>query len=491
MSVAGFVGANPAALLGVAETLEQYALRIRAVGHAVEQPLLRVPLTAADLSKGVSHIESAIVAEAEELRWRAQVIDAAQDIGVSFGPPGTRSSRIEFASLAIFDLGAWEEAYRQWRTSPDPATLLGMSPAQVSARFAAMSPSLATTFACTHPNLVGALDGASPALRYLANEVLIEAKIDELHTQLEELESSRGRSWVRWLTSTLYLDWIHSPALADVLTEHYQRQIDEYQRWLDEERQILLFDPAGDGRVIEAFGDVVNAGQVGVVVPGMSNDLGNFSQDGGGFRQNALRLYESSLDLGGQDVATIAWLGYNSPDNIGAATRSAASEGAPALRRFLDGIDPQGDKEVTVVAHSYGSVVAGLAAGDGLAVDNLVFVGSPGTTLDHADDAILRSGGRVWVALADDDPIGLGISPRELPPVWVPPPLMPIVFAIDLGANGPEELWHGANPANSAFGADRMATDGSSGHSGYFEAESLLNLARIVQGLYADVELVS
>jgi pimeloyl-ACP methyl ester carboxylesterase len=242
--------------------------------------------------------------------------------------------------------------------------------------------------------------------------------------------------------------------------------------------------------VVEVFGDLAAADRVAVVVPGMSNDLDNFSEEGGGFRENAARLYEASVDLGSQSVATIAWLGYDSPDGIGAATRGAATEGAPALRKFVEGIDPGADKQVTVIAHSYGSVVAGLAAGRGLAADDLVFVGSPGTTLGHADEAILRPGGRVWVALADDDPIGLGISPSELPPSWVPAPLLPVVFAIDLAIEGPEELWHGTNPASDEFGASRLATEGSSGHSAYFAAGSLLNLACIVQGLGDDVELV-
>jgi pimeloyl-ACP methyl ester carboxylesterase len=288
-----------------------------------------------------------------------------------------------------------------------------------------------------------------------------------------------------------FFDWYSSPELKRVLIGHFEQQIKEYRRWLDEGRQILLFDPAGDGRVVEVFGDLAGADHIGVVVPGMSNDVGNFSGEGGGFRENAARLHEESLDLGSQSVATVAWLGYDSPDGIGAATKDAAAGGAPALRRFVEGIDPGADRQVTVIAHSYGSVVAGLAASGGLAADDLVFVGSPGTTLDHADEAILRPEGRVWVALADDDPIGLGISPSELPPPWVPPPLLPVMFAIDLAIAGAEELWHGTNPASEEFGATRLATDGSSGHSAYFEAGSLHNLALIIQGLHDDLETVS
>ena len=90
---------------------------------------------------------------------------------------------------------------------------------------------------------------------------------------------------------------------------------------------------------------------------------------------------------------------------------------------------------------------------------------------------------------ADGDPIAAALSPSELPPWWVPVPLMPTWLAIDM-SNGPESLWHGVNPADDAFGAVRFTTTGSSGHSSYFEAGSLENLVRIMQGHYGDVDVV-
>ncbi len=153
------------------------------------------------------------------------------------------------------------------------------------------------------------------------------------------------------------------------------------------------------------------------------------------------------------------------PDNVGAMSRSAANQGAPALQRFLQGIDPGEDRTITVVAHSYGSVLAGTAARTGLEANDLVFVGSPGTTLDAADEAVLRDGGRVWVALADSDPIALGINLSELPPCWVPPAFWVPWIGIDMWNEGAEDLWHGTNPASEEFGAIRFTTDGCSGHS--------------------------
>ena len=275
--------------------------------------------------------------------------------------------------------------------------------------------------------------------------------------------------------------------IADI--HRLEERRNELQRWLTEDRQILFFEPSGDGRVVEVFGDLSAAERIGVVIPGISNDMDNLSVGNGGFRANALSVYEASIHESATPVATIAWLGYDTPDNVGAVAKSAAAAGAPALQSFLEGVDPVGDKAITVIAHSYGSVLAGTAAQGGIEADNLVVVGSPGTTLDHSSEAVLRPGGRVWVALADSDPIGLGISLSELPPSWLPPIIGPAWFAVDLLRDGPEELWHGANPVGEDFGATRISTDGSSGHSSYFEEESLLNLARIVQGLYSEVEL--
>jgi hypothetical protein len=51
-----------------------------------------------------------------------------------------------------------------------------------------------------------------------------------------------------------------------------------------------------------------------------------------------------------------------------------------------------------------------------------------------------------------------------------------------------DDLWHGTNPVSDEFGAIRIGTEGSAGHSGYFEAGSLDNLALIVSGRYPSAE---
>jgi pimeloyl-ACP methyl ester carboxylesterase len=218
----------------------------------------------------------------------------------------------------------------------------------------------------------------------------------------------------------------------------------------------------------------------------MGNDIANFSGREGGFRRNATALLAATA---GEGVATVAWLGYDTPDGVDAISRSAASAGAPFLARFLQGVDTEDERRITVVAHSYGSVLTGIAAADGIEADNLVFVGSPGTTLDHASEARLRPGGEVWVALAADDPIGLGIDPLESSRRWWDAhPASSAIGAFESLCRR-ESLWHGVNPAAAHFGALRISTDGSSGHSSYFRAGTLENLAAILEGRYSSVDL--
>ncbi|MDJ0496931.1 MAG: alpha/beta hydrolase [Acidimicrobiia bacterium] len=410
MTAAGFVGVHPEGLGDLARHCGETSHQIRRLGGTVDGLLARHRhAAAADIIRLLLAVAAAVAEAADSLEWRAAAI----------------------------------------------ASPVALSPTRVHAVFSRLVPSVATELTDKFPSIVGQLDGVPPHLRYRANQILIERHIGDLEAELDRLGEAK------------------SPGRADridphrLLSTHLLRlQVSEYRRWLAEERQILLFDPRGDGRVIEVFGDLESAEHIAVVVPGITNDKTNFSSAAdGGFRSNASVLYAAAAAIN-PDTATIAWLGYDPPDGIDAGLPGAALLGAPALQRFVAGIDPQTQSDVTVVAHSYGSLVAGLAAAGGLAADDLVFLGSPGTGLDHSSEARLRPPGRVWVGLADGDPIAVTPFPSILP------------------------LWRGANPANHGFGAARFSTEGSFGHSAYFEADSLANLVTIVQGRYGDVALI-
>ncbi|MDI6103167.1 alpha/beta hydrolase [Actinoplanes sp. NEAU-A12] len=284
----------------------------------------------------------------------------------------------------------------------DPARLpdLSAAPAErVAAFFAGLPDGRADELARAHPGVVGNLDGAPIELRYEAN----------------------------------------------------QRQS---PRWAG--RQILALDPRGDGRIAEVLGDLHSATRVTVLVPGVDDTLGNFDTGHGEVRRRSpslqgRRLYEQMrADRPGAHVAVVVWLGYDSPEGVRreAFREERATAGARALDRFVDALAVgRPELAITVVGHSYGSTVVGVAAhGLNDQVTDIVALGSPGMGADSAAD--LRTSARVWAGTAPGD------WTRRLPGVRL------------FGAG------HGRLPIDPAFGAMPLPCGNVDGHDGYFEPGS-------------------
>jgi hypothetical protein len=232
-------------------------------------------------------------------------------------------------------------------------------------------------------------------------------------------------------------------------------------------RKLLSFDGRGAGRVTEVFGDLARADRVAVLVPGSDTSLDTYER----FHEAAASLHRrlARQAPAGTSTAVLAWLGYTTPGTVSATvvTSDRADEAAPSLRDFLRRLRvlTGPDTRVTLLCHSYGSVVCGRAAA-GLDVDDLVLVGSPGTGADSA--AGLRTRARVWAARGADDWVA------EVPHVSVD------LFGTTVG--------FGTDPVSPSFGA-RVFTAGDGGHSDYFRpgSVSLANLSRIVLGETGEV----
>jgi len=262
---------------------------------------------------------------------------------------------------------------------------------------------------------------------------------------------------------------------------------------------IMDFDAAGDGLAVAAFGDPSAAPHVAIVVPGIGNDLGNVAR----LLANAAALQRA----GGLGVATIAWLGYDTPgrpgslDFLGNAWRGGRARAwADELSSFVREVraGAAAGATVTVVAHSYGGRLAAEAArGPGLDVDDLVLLGVPG--LGVGVDAVADLGldpdrVTVWAEATGDPAVHDGLDALAGP--W-----RHVLrgFGIDLGellgvstvlgrlATGGDPIpylpsWHGADPERAAFGACGFDVGGARGHSQYFAGASLASLAAIVAG---------
>ncbi|WP_425264209.1 alpha/beta hydrolase [Streptomyces caeruleatus] len=231
----------------------------------------------------------------------------------------------------------------------------------------------------------------------------------------------------------------------------------------DPARHFLSFDGRGAGLATEVFGDLARADRVAVLVPGSDTSIDTYDR----FRDAARALHERLTRQApqGTRTAVVAWLGYQTPATVSTTvtTPARAEEAAPKLREFvrqLRAVTAGQGARISLLCHSYGSVVCGRAASH-VAVDDIALVGSPGTGADTA--AALHTPARVWAARGSDD--------------WVAE--VPHVRLDLLGTT----VGFGTDPVSPSFGA-RVFAAGAGGHSDYFRpgSTSLANLTRIVLG---------
>jgi pimeloyl-ACP methyl ester carboxylesterase len=168
-------------------------------------------------------------------------------------------------------------------------------------------------------------------------------------------------------------------------------------------------------------------------------------------------------------VATVAWIGYQTPTVVNVASLDLAREGRDALTESLRGLDAiraaGGSSEqpyVSILAHSYGATAALLALQENdVTVDALAMVGSPGSPAESVGQLKVRDG-NVWVADASWDPVSsTGVFGSQ--------PLSPEYGAHHFGVNGAVDPLTGTTLAGSVGHVDYF-TDGS---------ESFRNMALI------------
>ncbi|MFE3825577.1 alpha/beta hydrolase [Streptomyces sp. NPDC059092] len=335
---------------------------------------------------------------------------------------------------------AWERGRIGARHLPDPT-----GPAKtLTAFFASLDSGQQSRLASRYPLAVGNLNGAPVTLRYRANRIaLAQARTAEEGRMQDSRLSSDGRQ------------------LAG-------RRMHRYESLLSGDRQILAFDPSGQGRIAEVLGNLDRAQRVSLVVPGVDTNVLTFERSDRWFSATAgmaesLYSAERKADPGTR-TAVIAWADYTSPAGLGvdAAIGKLAEDGAVRLTALTAALP--GRSEVSLFCHSYGSVVCGVAARSLPArVTDVAVAGSPGMRVENA--AQLGTRAHVWAMRDRDD--------------WIQD--VPYLAVGGLG--------HGADPVTRAFGARVLSAGGAAGHAGYFEpgTESLDNFADIGVGSYRAV----
>ncbi|MFD5792308.1 alpha/beta hydrolase [Streptomyces diastatochromogenes] len=230
-------------------------------------------------------------------------------------------------------------------------------------------------------------------------------------------------------------------------------------------RNLLTFDGRGPGRATEVLGDPTHADHIAVLVPGSDTSLDTYAR----FHRTAAALYKAAHRTNPR-TAVIAWLGYQTPATVSTTvtTTTRADQAALQLRTFirqLRGITPTSATRISLLCHSYGSVVCARSAPT-LPVDDIVLLGSPGTAADTV--AALHTPARVWAARGSKDWVA-----------HVPHTRADLLLAT---------VGFGTDPVSHAFGA-RVFDAADADHSGYFTpgSVSLANLARITLGEASEV----
>jgi uncharacterized protein YukE len=357
-------------------------------------------------------------------------------------------------------------------TIPPPGT----DPRRVAEWWKSLSPEAQNELLASQFDALGRLRGLPAPVLNQANLKRIEsdrakytAVAADLNTRITERAQALG------LDPTDESALREDPELADLLDQRQDanRRVDNVTAAAARVREavnsgydtyVLSYDVDGPGRregtLAIAYGNPDTATNVAVLVPGTTTTLDNLFPN-----PEAIAL-RSSMDQVSSGNATIAWLGYDAPTwDTTVASPSNAEEGAGYLVSDVDGYRAAaGDQHITVLGHSYGSVTVGYAAMNGLAADDIAFLGSPGVGASDVDQ-LSPGAGHVWAGASEHDPIVQATSGS-----W---------FTADGSSVGPYD---------SSFGANQFAvpdeSDLVSAHLVYYSNESLDNLANIATGHY-------
>ncbi|MEU0794896.1 alpha/beta hydrolase [Amycolatopsis sp. NPDC005961] len=248
-----------------------------------------------------------------------------------------------------------------------------------------------------------------------------------------------------------------------------------YEDILANNRQILKFDPSGNGRIAELVGHIEpGTRNVGLFVPGVNTQMSNFDAYAGLGRSLV------AADPTGR-TAMVVWADGVFPQNpvVQGPDASYAQAMAPDLKHFTDDLRGEisshagSDVTLTAIGHSYGGATVGLAETQGLDVDRVLHVESAG--MGHG----------VW-------------SPADLPPSQagvqrfsMTAPLDPIELAqgnawglewTGIGHGADPDTFPGVTELETGRAADGSQLWGLSSHSDVLKpgSESWTNMYRVL-----------
>ena len=365
---------------------------------------------------------------------------------------GGRALLDQLSLLQATDIAAFVSA------NPDSVAKLLVSPPSaksVAGWWALASNASRDAFLAGAPELAGNLDGLPMALRDEANRAVLSASIAEAERTLPDL----GRAKQVDAAQRLHM---LGEIRASLVTRVGQPN-----------RHLLQLDTVWPGRAAVVIGDLETADYVSYFVPGMFFSTDRLIVEWAVIAEDLYReqtgwvreLGRSDASLSGASVATVAWIGYETPGILDIASLDLARQGAKSISSAVDGVKatrPGDDPYLTLLTHSYGSTATLMALADGaMEVDALVLIGSPGSTAQSVDDIRMPSE-RVFVGEAAWDPVT-------------------------------NSAFFGSDPGAPSFGAQSMSVAGgtdpitgralaaATGHLGYFDigTEAMRNMSLV------------
>lgn len=354
------------------------------------------------------------------------------------------------------------------------------TPADNAAWWAGLSPAQQHDVIANHPDWIGNRDGVSATARDAANRALEPGYRGGLLAQQARLQQEISGSFLGGAFASDKKNQLNG-------VRQKLRDLDAVEQTLHDHPKalLMLLDTTSSSKqalAAVAVGNPDTADHISATAIGVGTTLESSLAARTNAAQSLQDDAEAILQKSGQgkdSVATIAWLGYETPkwpDPLSYATDALAHGGAGKLASFYEGLaaawrpadgDARAAPQITAFGHSYGSLATAFAMEQlpkGV-VSDVFFYGSPGVELRDSDSAgtLNVAAGHVYDEHAADDPIG--VVPA-LTPVYGPDPatLSWVTRLATTAGTGPGDgQEHGADHGHSdyyATGANGYLTMG-------------------------------
>lgn len=411
------LGAETVRLRGKAheEYDELWMLRTRALQAAEEDGIEAIAMPRATQSLAWHEVlpARAFAGDAAPLRRWEQAIDDYRATARRYGElfrerellDRETARRIRSVDLAVVLFGQARRGSAEGRraaaalwagddTRVSAAGLAGLgTPERIRAAWNALGPDERARLLASAPLTIGNLDGIPLLDRVEANRTslsreiaLREEAIDGMRAQLDDAEA-----WAAKHPRTA--DEERTALLARIALEQrtldaFRELLDQRITWYDEAgvahtdhgARVVVFDPAHSaiatyhGAVDLETRDVAGwLHNMAVLVPGTGTQIDDFSDGRGSDLARAA----------GRDTGLFVWAGGPFPQGGEAVNAAFSRDLAPKLHSFVDGIAMPQDATVTIIGHSYGSAIVGLAEASGLPADRVLYVAGAGIGLGN------------------------------------------------------------------------------------------------------------